>query len=66
MANDEFKCDECGAKFPNEVSLERHIQMAHTHLQNACQECGMVFDSKSELDAHMRAAHPEKQRNPER
>jgi len=66
MANEEFQCSECGAKFPNEASLERHQRMAHSQPQHICEECGLIFNSEDELQAHVRAAHPEKQINPTR
>ena len=66
MTTQEFQCQECGAQFPNEASLERHQRMAHSHLDYTCEECGITFNSQDELDAHVRAAHPEKQIKPER
>lgn len=59
MAQNQYKCEACGATFNSEAELERHNRTAHS--QYKCEACGATFNSESELEAHNRTAHPERQ-----
>jgi len=61
MAQNQFKCEECGAVFYNREDLEKHNRSAH--LQFRCDICGETFDSEAEFEAHTSTAHPEIQRS---
>lgn len=58
MAQNQYKCKECGATFNSEAELERHNRTMHSKYK--CEACGQVFNSESELEAHNRVAHPKK------
>jgi DNA-directed RNA polymerase subunit RPC12/RpoP len=58
MAQNQYKCEACGATFNSEAELERHNRTAHS--QYKCEACGATFSSESELEAHNRSMHPEK------
>jgi DNA-directed RNA polymerase subunit RPC12/RpoP len=58
MAQNQYKCEACGATFNTEVELERHNRTMHS--QYKCAVCGATFNSESELDAHNREMHPER------
>ena len=57
MAQNQYKCEACGATFNSEAELETHNRTMHS--QYKCEACGQVFNSESELEAHNRTAHPE-------
>lgn len=59
MAQDEYKCEECGAIFHSAAALERHNRSVHS--QYTCQACGQTFGSESELEAHNEVTHPEEE-----
>ena len=62
MAQNQYKCEVCGATFNSEAELEQHNRTMHS--QYKCEVCGQVFNSESELEAHNRTAHPERQETP--
>jgi DNA-directed RNA polymerase subunit RPC12/RpoP len=57
MAQNQYKCETCGATFDSEAALEKHKHQMH--LQIGCEICGETFSSESELEIHSRIAHPE-------
>jgi DNA-directed RNA polymerase subunit RPC12/RpoP len=61
MAQNQYKCEECGATFNSEEERERHNRM--THSRYTCEDCGEMFGSEAELESHNRMAHPERQRS---
>ena len=56
MAQNQHKCEACGASFNTEAELEQHNRTMHS--QYKCEACGATFNSESELDAHNRNMHP--------
>ena len=62
MAQNQYKCEACGASFNSEAELEQHNRAMHS--QYKCEACGQTFNSQSELEAHTRTAHPEQQGTP--
>jgi transposase-like protein len=60
MAQDQYKCNECGATFNSKAELEQHNRTVHSRY--TCEACGQTFTSESELEAHNRQMHPEMQR----
>lgn len=62
MAQNQYKCEACGASFNSEAELETHNRTMHS--QYKCEACGQMFNSQSELEAHNRTAHPERQGTP--
>ena len=58
MAQNQYKCKECGATFNSEAELEAHNRT--THSQYKCEHCGQVFNSEAELEDHNRTMHPER------
>jgi transposase-like protein len=60
MAQDQYKCQECGATFNRREELEQHNRTMHSRY--TCEACGATFNSESELEAHNRQAHPEMQK----
>jgi DNA-directed RNA polymerase subunit RPC12/RpoP len=58
MAQNQYKCETCGATFNSEAELEKHNRTMHS--QYKCEVCGATFSSESELEAHNRSMHPEK------
>lgn len=54
-----FRCEVCGALFPDLAGLQRHVLSAHAGppLRFSCGLCGRAFDSPSALDEHLRSAH---------
>jgi DNA-directed RNA polymerase subunit RPC12/RpoP len=59
MAQNQYKCEACGATFNSEEALERHNRMLHS--QHKCLFCGEAFTSETELEAHNRTMHPERE-----
>lgn len=57
MAQDQYKCEVCGATLAGEAELEEHRRKMHP--QYGCEICGETFSSESELEIHRRIAHPE-------
>ena len=58
MAQNQYKCESCGAMFNSEAELETHNRTMHS--QYKCEACGATFTSESELEAHNRSMHPER------
>jgi DNA-directed RNA polymerase subunit RPC12/RpoP len=56
MAQNQYKCEACGATFDTKAE---HNRMAHS--QYTCEACGQTFNSEAELEAHNRQMHPEMQ-----
>jgi transposase-like protein len=59
MAQNQYKCEECGATFNSQAELEKHNRTAHSRY--TCEACGQTFSSESELETHNRQTHPEMQ-----
>ena len=59
MAQDEYRCEECGATFHGAAELERHNRSVHSLF--TCDVCGRSFDAVAELEAHNSVAHPEEE-----
>lgn len=57
MAQKEYRCKVCDAKFGSELELERHKRS--THPEYRCEVCGHTFKSENELSIHSWVAHPE-------
>jgi len=60
MAQNQYKCEECGATFNSKEERESHNRMAHSRY--TCEDCGQTFNSEAELESHNRMTHPERQR----
>jgi C2H2-type zinc finger/zinc-finger C2H2-type len=54
-----FRCDFCGAAFPDLAALQRHLLAAHAGRPFAprCRACGLAFSSPRELKAHNQTVH---------
>ena len=61
MAQNQYKCEECGATFQSQADLERHNRTVHSQFR--CDVCGETFDSENELETHNRITHPEIQKS---
>jgi transposase-like protein len=61
MAQNQFKCEECGATFNTAEEREQHNRTVHSRF--TCEACGEVFSSESELESHNRQKHPEMQKS---
>jgi uncharacterized C2H2 Zn-finger protein len=61
MAQNQFKCGECGAVFYTAEDLEQHNRTIHSQFR--CDICGETFSSESELEAHIGVSHPQMQRS---
>ena len=59
MAQNQYKCEECGATFNSKEEREQHNRMVHSRY--TCEACGQMFGSETELESHNRMAHPERQ-----
>jgi DNA-directed RNA polymerase subunit RPC12/RpoP len=57
MAQDQYRCEECGTTFDSREALEQHNRTMHSRY--TCEACGQTFNSESELETHNRQAHPE-------
>ena len=57
MAQNQYKCEVCGATLESKAELEEHNRKMHP--QYGCDICGETFSSESELQTHNRIAHPE-------
>jgi len=57
MAQEQSKCEVCGATFESQEKLEEHTRKLHP--QYGCDICGETFSSQSELEAHSHIEHPE-------
>ncbi len=54
-----FRCERCGAVFPDIALLQQHRLTAHTVADSRpCGLCGRRFASSEELSSHLRTAHP--------
>jgi DNA-directed RNA polymerase subunit RPC12/RpoP len=62
MAQNQYKCKECGASFNSEAELEKHNRTMHS--QYKCAVCGAMFNSETELEAHNRSMHPNRKGTP--
>jgi transposase-like protein len=62
MAQNQYRCEECGATFDNRADLERHNR--HMHSLYTCEVCGETFHAETELEAHSAKMHPELQKYP--
>jgi len=61
MAQNQYKCEECGATFNTEAEREQHNRTVHSRY--TCEACGQTFSSETELEAHNRKMHPEMQKS---
>jgi hypothetical protein len=57
MAQNQHKCEVCGATLESKATLEEHYRKMHP--QYGCKICGETFGSESELEFHNRIEHPE-------
>lgn len=62
MAQDEFRCDECGLTLATKEALEEHNRLFHSRY--TCEACGAVVTSESDLAEHTREVHPELDKTP--
>lgn len=62
MAQDQYRCEDCGATFDSQAELETHDRT--THSRYVCEVCGAIVTSERELEDHNRDLHPEMQRTP--
>ena len=60
MAQNQYKCEECGATFNSQAELETHNRTMHSRF--TCEACGQTFNSQAELEDHNRKMHPEMQK----
>lgn len=61
MAENQYRCEECGETFDNQPELEQHYRTVHSRF--TCEICGETFDSETEFEAHSRITHPDAQRS---
>jgi hypothetical protein len=57
MAQDQYKCEVCGATFAGQAELEGHRRSMHP--QHGCDICGETFSTERELEIHRNIEHPE-------
>ena len=62
MAQEQYRCGECGATFSNASELEQHNRTMHSRF--TCEACGETFTSERDLEEHNRQRHPEMNRTP--
>jgi transposase-like protein len=62
MDPNEYKCEECGATFNNEVDWERHNRTVHSRF--TCESCHETFNAEDEFESHNFKMHPELQKFP--
>jgi DNA-directed RNA polymerase subunit RPC12/RpoP len=62
MAQNQYKCEECGATFNSEAEREQHNRRVHSRY--TCEACGQTFGSEAELESHNRMVHPERVNTP--
>jgi rubredoxin len=60
MAQDQYRCEECGATFDSQSGLEEHNRTIHSRF--TCEACGETFRSERDLEEHNRQIHPEMQK----
>jgi transposase-like protein len=60
MAQEQYRCGECGATFSSQAGLEEHNRMMHSRF--TCEACGETFRSERDLEEHNRQMHPEMQK----
>ena len=59
----QYTCEECGARFDTEQELRQHKRDAHSEGQSRrqdpyhCDACGASFNSAEELRAHQNREH---------
>lgn len=55
----DFACDECGMKYRDKSSLNRHVLSKHSGINSKvqCEECGKEYTSTTNLLKHKRAHH---------
>lgn len=57
MAQEQYRCGECGESFTSRPALEEHARMVHSLY--TCEVCGERFGSGDELEEHNRRLHPD-------
>lgn len=62
MAQDQYRCEECGATFNSQTELEQHNRTMHSRY--TCEACGQTFSSERELEEHNTQMHPEMNKTP--
>ncbi len=62
MAQDQYRCEECGATFNSQAALEQHNRTTHSRF--TCEACGQTFSSERELEEHNTQMHPEMNKTP--
>lgn len=55
-----FRCPECGAEFPSQLSLEEHVSREHMGIrtrapQEICPSCSLEFPSAQTLEEHAKS-----------
>ena len=60
MAQNQYKCEECGATFESQVEWERHNRKVHSRY--TCEHCHEQFEAEDEFEAHNFKMHPEQQK----
>ena len=60
MAQEQFRCGECGESFTSQSALEEHNRMAHSLY--TCEACRERFGSERQMEEHKREVHPDLQR----
>ena len=56
----EYRCEECGATFDNQVEWEQHNRKVHSRY--TCENCQEHFEAEEEFAAHNFKMHPELQK----
>ena len=60
MAQNQYKCEECGATSDNQIEWEQHNRKVHSRY--TCENCHERFDRENEFEAHNFKMHPELQK----
>ena len=56
----EYRCEECGATFKDEVEWEQHNRKIHSRY--TCEHCRENFDAVDEFESHNFKMHPDLQK----
>jgi transposase-like protein len=62
MAENQYKCEVCGATFNTEAEWEKHNRIKHALY--TCENCRQTFNKEDEFAAHNFKMHPELQKFP--
>jgi transposase-like protein len=58
--DNQYRCEECGATFKNQVEWEQHNRKVHSRY--TCENCQEHFNAEEEFEAHNFKMHPELQK----